>query len=453
MHPAPLPEQHPRCSSRRLPARGGRRRAATGGAEMKDRAGQRAGDAGNALHLGDDELAQLVDVARLGTHDDVVRPGHVLGHGPALESGDLGGDRRGLADLGLDEDVGLHRHWPSLPGSCLHAGRYRTSRGGDISVSDAGEFGLIARIVARLSGGRALLGPGDDAAVVAAGDGRVVASTDLLVEGIHFRRDWSSAYDVGRKAAAQNLADIAAMGAWPTAVLVGLAAPPDLPLEWVDGLADGLRDECALVDAHVVGGDVSRSSVLTLAVTALGDLRGRQPVTRAGASPGDVVVVAGRLGYAAAGLALLGAGHGEGPVADAHRRPDVAYAAALRLPPEGAPAMMDVSDGLVADVGHIAAASQVRIELASDDLPLPPELVEAGLAVGVDPMSWVAGGGEAHVFVATMSDASVLRAMTRLADLPEPVPFAQIGRVVDGAGVTFVDRPPSGIAGHDHFAP
>src|SRR3954464_5514250 len=312
---------------------------------MTDRAGQRAGDTGNALDLGDNELAQLVDVACLCTHDDVVRAGHVLGHGHALQPGDLGGDRRGLADLGLDEDVGLHRHWHSLPGPCRHAGRYRTAGGGDISVSDEGEFGLIARILARLSDSSALLGPGDDAAVVAAHDGRVVASTDLLVEGTHFRRDWSSAYDVGRKAAAQNLADIAAMGAWPTALLVGLAAPADLPLEWVDGLADGLRDECALVDADVVGGDVSRSSVLTLAVTALGDLRGRQPVTRAGARPGDVVVVAGRLGYAAAGLALLSEGHADAAMADAHRRPQVAYAAALRLAEDGATAMIDVSDG------------------------------------------------------------------------------------------------------------
>src|SRR4051794_21134966 len=332
----------------------------------------------------------------------------------------------------------------------LHAGRYRTAGGGDISVSDAGEFGLIARIVARLSGGSALLGPGDDAAVIAARDGRVVASTDLLVEGTHFRREWSTAYDVGRKAAAQNLADIAAMGAWPTALLVGLAAPADLPLEWVDGLADGLRDECAVVDADVVGGDVSRSSVLTLAVTALGDLRGRSPVTRGGARPGDVVVVAGRLGYAAAGLALLAAGRDDAAIADAHRRPQVAYAAALRLAEVGATSMIDVSDGLVADLGHIATASGVRIELASDDLPLPAELVEAGLALGIDPLSWVAGGGDDHAFAATLSSDAALRAVTRIADLSEPVPLAQVGRVVAGDGVVFVDAAPSGPPGHDH---
>ena len=325
--------------------------------------------------------------------------------------------------------------------------------GDDISVSDAGEFGLIARIVARLSGGSALLGPGDDAAVVAARDGRVVASTDLLVEGTHFRRDWSSAYDVGRKAAAQNLADIVAMGATPSALLVGLAAPADLDIEWVDGLADGLRDECAVVGAEVVGGDVSRSALLTVAVTALGNLDGRDPVTRSGARPGDVVVVAGRLGYAAAGLALLEAGHLQAPLADAHRRPHVAYAAGLRLAEAGATAMIDVSDGLVADLGHIAAASGVGIQLASDDLPLPPDLVEAGLDVGVDPLSWVAGGGDDHAFAATMPGDVALRAMTLLTDLPEPVPFAQVGRVVAGSGVVFVDRTPAGPGGHDHFAP
>jgi thiamine-monophosphate kinase len=324
----------------------------------------------------------------------------------------------------------------------------------DISVSDAGEFGLIARIVARLPQGDAvLLGPGDDAAVVVAEDGRVVVTTDLLVDGQHFRRDWSSAYDVGRKAGAQSLADIVAMGALPTAVVVGLATPPDLPLDWVDGLADGLRDECALLGASVAGGDVVRSDRLTVAVTALGTLRGREPVTRAGARPGDVVVVAGRLGHAAAGLALLHAGVRDALLADAHRRPQVAYAAGLRLGTAGATSMVDVSDGLVADLGHIAARSGVRIELANDDLPLPPELVEAGLATGIDPLTWVAGGGDDHAFAATLSDDAALRAMALLADLPEPVPFTQVGRVVAGPGdVIFVDRRPPGPAGHDHFA-
>jgi thiamine-monophosphate kinase len=296
-----------------------------------------------------------------------------------------------------------------------------------------------------------LLGPGDDAAVVTAPDGRMVATTDMLVEGRHFRRDWSSAYDVGRRAAAQSLADVAAMGARPTVLLVALAVPADLPVAWVDGLADGLRDECALVGAVIGGGDVVAAEEITISVTGLGGLFGSAAVTRGGAQPGDVVVVAGRVGFAAAGLALLHAGRAEHPLADAHRRPTVSYAAARRLAEAGATAMIDVSDGLVADLGHIARASCVGIELASDDLPLPPELVEAGLELGVDPISWVAGGGDDHAFAATMPSHVALRAVAALADLPEPVPFAQVGRVVAGEGVVFVDEAPPGLPGHDHF--
>src|SRR6266550_4116285 len=159
-----------------------------------------------------------------------------------------------------------------------------------ITVADLGEFGLIERLTsrfaARTAGAGVALGPGDDAAVLATPDGRVVASTDLLVDGRHFRRDWSTATDVGRKAAAQNLAAIAAMGAVPTGLLFGLACPPDLAVDWVESLADGLRDECAPVGASVLGGDVVRGDVLTLAVTALGDLQGRAPVTRSGARAG-----------------------------------------------------------------------------------------------------------------------------------------------------------------------
>ena len=172
------------------------------------------------------------------------------------------------------------------------------------------------------------VGVGDDAAVVLAPDGRTVVCTDVLVEDKHFRRDWSEAADVGHRAAAANLADIAAMGARPTALLVGLAAPADLPIVWVEGLLAGIRDEAALVGASVVGGDLASSDRLVIAVTALGDLGGRAPVTRAGAEPGDVVAVAGRLGWAQAGLAVLRRGFRSPRVlVAAHRRPEVPYAA------------------------------------------------------------------------------------------------------------------------------
>ena len=174
------------------------------------------------------------------------------------------------------------------------------------TVGALGEFGLIQAVAARLPQGRGvLLGPGDDAAIVASPDGRTVVTVDLLVEGRHFRRDWSSAADVGHKAAAQNLADVAAMGARPHSLVVGLGVPAELPVDWVLELADGLQAECATVGASVVGGDLVRSDAVTIAVTALGDLGGRDPVTRSGARPGDVVALVGRLGWAAGGTAVL----------------------------------------------------------------------------------------------------------------------------------------------------
>src|SRR5581483_9827489 len=234
-----------------------------------------------------------------------------------------------------------------------------------MSVAESGEFGLIARVTARLSGGPAcLLGPGDDAALVAVPDGRVLATTDVLVEGRHFRRDWSSPTDVGHRAAAANLADVAAMGGRPTALLVAFCAPTDLDVGWAEKLTDGLVAEAATAGATVVGGDMSASPVLTIAVTALGDLDGRPPVRRSGARPGDVLALAGRLGYAAAGYTVLSRGF-RSPrlLVEAHRRPEVPYAAGPGAAALGATAMIDVSDGLLADLGHIAEASAVAIDV------------------------------------------------------------------------------------------
>lgn len=300
----------------------------------------------------------------------------------------------------------------------------------DATARELGEFGLIDRVVARLGTSEAvLIGPGDDAAVVTAPDGRVVATTDVLVEGVHFRRDWSSAYDVGRKAAAANLADVAAMGATGTALLVGLAAPGDLPLSWATGLADGLRDEAALVGAVVVGGDTVTCDRVVVSVTALGDLAGAAPVTRAGAQPGDVVVVAGRLGWSAAGLALLQAGTGEGPLVDAHRRPEPPYALGPVLARAGATAMCDVSDGLVADLGHIARASGVLIGLHAGPL-----------ADGAVTLEQVLTGGEDHALVATLPPGT-----------PLPDGCRTVGRVSAGEPGVLVDGEPV-TGGWRHFS-
>jgi thiamine-monophosphate kinase len=305
----------------------------------------------------------------------------------------------------------------------------------DATAQELGEFGLIDRVVERLGTSavamdHVLLGPGDDAALVTAPDGRVVATTDVLVEGVHFRRDWSSAYDVGRKAAAANLADVAAMGATGTALLVGLAAPGDLPLSWALGLAEGLRDEGALVDAVVVGGDTVSCDRIVVSVTALGDLAGGAAVTRSGAQPGDVVVVAGRLGWSAAGLALLQAGVSEGPLVQAHRRPEPPYTTGPALARAGATAMCDVSDGLVVDLQHIARASGVLVDLHADRLA--DDAVDLG---------HVLTGGEDHALVATLPSGAEL-----------PPGCRRIGRVSPGLPGVLVDGVPPGPGGWRHFS-
>lgn len=280
----------------------------------------------------------------------------------------------------------------------------------DGTARERGEFALIDAITARLgSAPQVLLGPGDDAALVAVPDGRVVATTDVLVEDVHFRRAWSSSYDVGRRAAAANLADVAAMGGCGTALLVGLAAPGDLPVDWALGLADGLRDEAALVGAAVVGGDTVSCDRIVVSVTALGDLAGRAPVTRSGARPGDAVVLAGRWGQAHAGLLLLERGDPGllarfADLVEAFRRPAPPYALGPALADLGAGAMCDVSDGLAGDLGHLLTASGVGADL--DLPPLPDRVAGAVTALGLDPAGFAVGtGGDDHALLACLPPA------------------------------------------------
>jgi thiamine-monophosphate kinase len=312
-----------------------------------------------------------------------------------------------------------------------------------MTVAKTGEFGLIARVTARLGTGPAcLLGPGDDAAVVAAPDGRVVATTDVLVDGRHFRRDWSSAADVGHRAAAANLADIAAMGAVPTALLVAFCAPPDLEVEWAEELTDGLAEEASLAGATVVGGDVSASPTLTIAVTALGDLDGRAPVRRSGARPGDDVAITGRIGYAAAGYTVLSRGFRSPKVlVEAHRRPQVPYAAGPVAANFGATSMIDVSDGFLADLGHVATASRVAIDVRTEAFPVPAQMRDAAAALGVDPFTWILTGGDDHALAATFPAGTSL-----------PPDWSVVGTVADGSGVTVDGKAWTGATlGWDHF--
>lgn len=309
------------------------------------------------------------------------------------------------------------------------------------TLADLGEFGLVDAITSRFAQGeRVLIGPGDDAALVAVPDRRVVVSTDLLVDTRHFRRDWADAVDIGHKAAAQNLSDVNAMGGRATALTVGLAAPADLSVAWVLELADGIAEESALVGASVVGGDLTSSDQIVIAVTVLGEVEG-EPVRRSGARAGDVVALAGRQGWAAGGLTVLTRGfRSPRKLVDAYRRPEPPYAAGAQAQAAGATAMIDVSDGLVADVGHLAAASGVAVDVETAAFELAEPLQAVGAALGVDPMQFVLGGGDDHALVATFPS-----------DVPLPDGWTRIGSVAEGEGVTVDGAAYEGPTGHRHF--
>ena len=299
----------------------------------------------------------------------------------------------------------------------------------DPTLQQLGEFAVLDRLITgRPNAVGVSVGPGDDAAVIDTPDGRVVVSTDMLVEGRHFRLDWSAAHDVGRKAIAQNAADIEAMGARVTAFVVGFGAPASTSAAQVAELGDGMWAEAAALGAGIIGGDLVASPQWVVSVTVLGDLGGRAPVLRSGALPGSVIAVAGELGRSAAGLSLLLKGIEE--FEDLRRRhlvPQPPYGQGLLAAEAGAQAMTDVSDGLLADLGHIATASGVTMDLDRAALREDAEAVMAAAqAVGVDPWTLLLGGGEDHALVACFPD------------MPPPG-WRVIGSVRDGAPEVLVD--------------
>lgn len=315
------------------------------------------------------------------------------------------------------------------------------------TLADLGEFGLIAAVAGSgITPAHVLIGPGDDAALVAAPGERILVSTDLLIENRHFRRDWSSAHDVGHKAAAANLADIAAMGGTATSLTVGFAAPGELEAQWAIDMTAGIVEECDRVGAAVVGGDVTAADQIMIAITVLGTCDG-EPVRRGGARPGDVVAVAGRIGWAAAGFHVLTRGfRSPRAVVEAHRRPDPDYAAGPRAAAAGASALIDVSDGLLSELGHIATASGVAIDVHRAAFEVAEPLQAVGAALGVDPMAFILTGGDDHTMLATFPPGASL-----------PKEFSRIGEVTervgepDGPAVTVDGAPYEGETGHAHF--
>ncbi len=340
-------------------------------------------------------------------------------------------------------DNDAHSH-----GGRKHAAHHRNQatvegmeRACETTVRELGEDETLARIFPRLPKSNwSILGPGDDAAIVSAPDGRFVVTTDTMIHGPDFWLAWSTPHDLGWKSAASNLADIAAMGARPTALVVALAAPASTPISTLEGIADGLRDSCAALapGCGVVGGDLSVSSVLTIAVTAFGDLDGATAITRSGAHEGDIVAVSGAIGHAARALAFLfergvnDEGHADAGVCARLRReyPSLTEPQLAPFPPisngvvaarAGATAMLDVSDGFVRDAGRLAKASRVAIDFDS-------ALVD-GASGGID-TDLALRGGEDHALLATFPAECTL-----------PVGFRATGVVRAGSGVTVDGEP------------
>lgn len=314
-----------------------------------------------------------------------------------------------------------------------------------LTVAEAGE----AAVLAVLSGpGEAPtgdpVGNGDDAAVLGPAAATVV-TTDMLVEGTHFRLDSSTWNDIGRRAVAQNVSDVLAMGADCTRVLVALAVPGGTTMDQIADLSAGIHGEAARSGAVVVGGDLTRADVVVVGVTAIGTLpAGARPLRIDGAAPGDRVALTGRPGRSAAGLALLSAGRTDGPLQRAHRVPvpPIGSGRAARL--AGAGALTDVSDGLLRDLSGLARASGVAADLVVEALPVDPLLGEAATTLGAtDPagqvLEWVLDGGEDHGLLGTFPPGTVI-----------PPGFTVIGSIRSGEpGEVTVDGEPRTPGGWD----
>lgn len=310
------------------------------------------------------------------------------------------------------------------------------------TVGDLGEFGLIAEIVAGLpTADHVLVGPGDDCAVFLP-SGAVAVSTDTMVQGRHWCESWSSPHDVGRKAVVAATADLEAEGARPLGLVMSLALPAETPVGWVREFSAGVREECARAAILLLGGDTTAALQVVVTATVFGDLPGRSPVTRAGARPGDLVAFRGRLGWAEAGLAVLNRGfRSPAAVVKAHRVPEPPYGQGRVAAEAGATAMVDVSDGLLSDLGHIARASGVvvRLDTARLDVAEPQTAVAAALG-GKDPLEFILAGGDDHALAACFPPGRV------------PDGWTVIGKVSAGEPAVLVDGAAwAGGTGWTHF--
>jgi thiamine-monophosphate kinase len=318
----------------------------------------------------------------------------------------------------------------------------------DPTLREAGEFGLLARLLPTLpAGGRGVrLGPGDDCAVVAA-RGALLLTVDALVEGVHFRRDWLSPAALGRKAFAVNASDVAAMGGRPRWCVLQIGAPPRTPAADVAAVSRAVAAAARGAGAALVGGNLSRAVELSVTLALVGAAPPR-PVTRAGARPGDALYVTGTLGDAALGARLLRRNRDAGgPAVRRFRAPTPRLAAGELLARRGlASAMIDVSDGLLQDLGHLCAASRVGARVALARVPCSAAVRRAGADLALR-------GGEDYELlfaVPRRREAALVRAAGQFG-----CRITRIGEITRGREVRLVDAQgrevPVGDAGFDHF--
>ncbi|MBW3578907.1 MAG: thiamine-phosphate kinase [Actinobacteria bacterium] len=321
------------------------------------------------------------------------------------------------------------------------------------------EFELLAALQPRLAraGPGIPLGVGDDAAVVTFGDADIAVAVDALVEGVHFDLTISNHADVGWKAIAVNVSDLAAVGASTAAAVVALIRPADLPDDAVHALYAGLDEAARRWGVALVGGDIAGGPVLAVAVTVLGRLHAERPLLRSGARPGDAVIVIGPLGAAAAGLAAHRAGRRDllddhPQLLRAHRRPEAFPEAGAALARHGAHACIDVSDGLGRDLGHVAAASGVRVVVDAERLPVDPGVAAVAEALAIDLFELLCGGGDDLALVAAVPPDRVADLARQL--LARGFVWHEVGTVTDGDGVALrlADGSERDISrlGHEH---
>ena len=284
------------------------------------------------------------------------------------------------------------------------------------------------------------VGIGDDAAVISASSNKLVATLDIAIEDVHFKSLWSSPFEIGAKLTTANLADLFSMGATPKYLLVGAAISEVNNSEVITELAQGIRSVADKFEVSVIGGDLSKSEKMSLSITALGEIA-RDPITRSGASAGDLIYLSALPGLSAAGLAILERGLDRPKyVVQAHLNPKLV--APIKLM-EVASAMSDISDGLVSDARNIARASKVDLNFDTNALEASPDFKDLGelaTELGVDVYDWILSGGEDHFFIATVPEKYVDKNLG-----------IQVGKVVAGSGLITIDGVQTQRAGYQHF--